>query len=306
MKEKTTNYNLTYQIALASLVLSLSILILSLSYILPGLDILFFIFVPFISAGFALRSNYKGQILYILGIVAISFIDMQIGFFNLLPKCIIGIIFGDIIKKIKLNFFSYLGLSIINFIVEWLLIYPIKWIYQIDLIQTYSTFFKINVDTFNLIFPVFYLGISFITCLITYMFCKDRINSISYINSTIDIDKPISYILLGSICYLGLIICHFVFLKLSYVFLLILFIMSCYLYIKKFNYTNTIIFSVNLGLLIVSLIISIILGFAFIKECKYLCILNTIIYINIYYLFMIKYEYRLSSNFKEQKDLLNN
>ena len=306
MKEKTTNYNLTYQIALASLVLSLSILILSLSYILPGLDILFFIFVPFISAGFALRSNYKGQILYILGIVAISFIDMQIGFFNLLPKCIIGIIFGNIIKKIKLNFFSYLGLSIINFIVEWLLIYPIKWIYQIDLIQTFSTFFKINIDTFNLIFPVFYLGISFITCLITYMFCKDRINSISYINSTIDIDKPISYVLLGSICYLGLIICHFVFLKLSYVFLLILFIMSCYLYIKKFNYTNNIIFGVNSGLLLVSLIISIILGFAFIKECKYLCILNTIIYINIYYLFMVKYEYRLSSKFKEQKDLLNN
>lgn len=305
MKEKTTNYNLTYQIALAGLVLALSILILLLSYILPGIDILFFIFIPFISAGFALKSNYKGQILYILGIIAISFIDMQIGFFNLLPKVIIGVFFGDIIKKIKLNFFSYLSLSIINFIVEWLLIYPIKWVYHIDLIQTYSTFFRIDITSFNLIFPVFYLAISFITSLITYMFCKDRINSIATINSTIDIDKPISYFILGGICYLGIIICHFVYLKFSYVFLLILTIMSIYLYIKKFNFKNSLIFGLNIGFSIVSITISIILGFVFINECKYLCILNTIIYINMYYLFMLKYESRFISNTNKPKDLLS-
>ena len=305
MKEKTTNYNLTYQIALAGLILALSILILLLTYILPGIDILFFIFVPFISAGFALKSNYKGQILYILGIIIVSFIDMQVGFFNLLPKVIIGVFFGDIIKKIKLNFFSYLGLSIINFIVEWLLIYPIKWIYQIDLIQVYSTFFKINITTFNLIFPVFYLAISFITSLITYMFCKDRINSIATISSTINIDKPISYFIVGGICYLGIIICHFLYLKLSYVFLLILSVMSIYLFIKKFNFKNSVVFGINIGLTIISISVSIILGFSLSIECKYLCILNTIIYTNIYYLFMLKYDSRFKNDINKPKDLLS-
>lgn len=304
MIEKTNKHNLTYQIALSSIILSLSILLLSLANTLPFLDLFFFIFIPFICACFALRSNFIGQILFILGIFAICFINIQVGFFNLLPKAILGIIFGDLVKKIRLNYFTYLGLVIFNFLIEFLLIFPINWIYQIDLIQVYSSFFKIGIDTFKLIFPLFYLSISFIVCLFTYMFCENQVVLLKFNLSNFDIDKPISYVILNSISFLLTVILAFTYISLSYFFLLIYGITSLYLYVKNFNYKNHKILILNLTLFVLIALISFIGGIYTPNQFKYLLILANLLYCNIYCLFMLKYKGKLI-DLNNTKDLLN-
>lgn len=305
MKEKTSKHNLTYQIALASIILSLSILLLCLANTLPFLDLFFFIFIPFITACFALRSNYIGQILFILGIAAICFIDIQVGFFNLLPKSILGILFGDLVKKIRLNYFTYLGLVIANFLIEAVLIFPIKLIYQIDLIQAYSTFFKIDIDVFKTIFPLFYLSISFIVCLFTFMFCKNQADFFKFNLSNFNIDKPISYFILNGICFILTLVFAFTYISLSYFFLLILGVTSLYIFIVNFVYKNKKYLIINISILTLIIIISFIGGIFTQDIFKYLLILPSLLYCNMYYLFMIKYKSKLvdlSTN--STKDLL--
>ena len=87
------------QIAYTAIGVSLSILLLSFSYVLPFSSIIMMIFIPILSCLIVFNTNWKYQLMY-LGIISlVCFIDIQEGFFYLLPNTIIGLFYGNLIKK---------------------------------------------------------------------------------------------------------------------------------------------------------------------------------------------------------------
>jgi uncharacterized membrane protein YccC len=81
MGNRNPSKRINGQIAIAALGLALGIIFLSLSFLIPGTELLIMVIIPFLSAVVAIKSDYRGQLLYLAGIICVSFIDLQEGFF---------------------------------------------------------------------------------------------------------------------------------------------------------------------------------------------------------------------------------
>lgn len=179
MAERDPKKRITSQIALAAIGLALGILLLSLSYVLPLTEAFIIVFVPFLSALLALKCDYRGQLLYLSGALAVSFIDMQEGFFSFLPNILIGLAFGDSVKKFSLSFASYLIALTISLLINALLIYPIRFFYQTDLIKIYAGIFNCSYDAFLSLYPLFCFLLCSVQTLICYIIIGNELPKIA-------------------------------------------------------------------------------------------------------------------------------
>jgi hypothetical protein len=167
--------SLTRQIATAAIALALGILLLGLSYVVPLTDAFIVVFIPFLSALLALKSDWRGQLLYFAGATAVSFIDMQEGLFVFLPNVIIGLVYGDMVKKFSLTFVSYLVALTVSLALEYALTYPIDLIYKVDLIEVYAKIFGLSKETFAPLFPLFIFILSVIQTLFCYLILQGEL-----------------------------------------------------------------------------------------------------------------------------------
>src|SRR5574344_2036231 len=102
MTSRDPHKRITSAMALSAIGLALGILALSLTYVIPFSELLAVVFIPFLAALIVLKGDYRSALLFLAGSVAVSFIDMQEGFFEYLPNVIIGLCFGDR-KSTRLN-----------------------------------------------------------------------------------------------------------------------------------------------------------------------------------------------------------
>lgn len=195
--KRNPNVRISGQIAIAAIALSLGIIILGLTYVISFMDIFIIIFVPFIAALVALRGDYRGQLLFFFGAIAISFISWQEGFFQFLPNAIIGLIFGNIVKKLSASFPTYLIVSLCSLIIEIVLIYPINFIFEVDMIDIYAKIFGLTKDAFKPIFPLFYLILASIQTLIMFITVSSELSKLGYIKDTkLRLNSPLFYLLI--------------------------------------------------------------------------------------------------------------
>ena len=150
------------QIAYTAIGVSLSILLLSFSYVLPFSSIIMMIFVPILSCLIVFNTNWKYQLMY-LGIISlVCFIDIQEGFFYLLPNTIIGLFYGNLIKKkISIDMLFLLTVILSTFLNS-ISYFPIKLFFKVDMIDVYRLIFKMDRSEFVNIYPVFCYFISMI------------------------------------------------------------------------------------------------------------------------------------------------
>jgi len=292
--------DLIKQISLISLFTALSIIILSLEYIIPGIDFIFFIIFPFLACLISLYTTLKGQLLYLALGICISFINIQTGFFNFLPNIIIGLIYGILIKKLGINYLTYTLLAILTSAVQISLIYPTFIIYQINLLNVYSTFFKIDKTFLNNTYLAFYLGFSAFNGYLIYLFSKSEIKKFKILED----NKVLP--LISSIFALILLVLSIVFfffnsnIGLYFYLCLILLLSSAFIWKLKDINNKHILYSI-IGLTL-SIIPSIIVTCFFYNQIYYFGFIFMIVYLYIYYVFMLKYK---SRNKEELKDLLN-
>ena len=150
------------QIAYTAIGVSLSILLLSFSYVLPFSSIIMMIFVPILSCLIVFNTNWKYQLMY-LGIISlVCFIDIQEGFFYLLPNTIIGLFYGNLIKKKISIAMLFLLTVILSTFLNSISYFPIKLFFKVDMIDVYRLIFKMDRSEFVNIYPVFCYFISMI------------------------------------------------------------------------------------------------------------------------------------------------
>jgi len=169
------------QITIAAIGLALGIILLSLTYLIPFMDIFIIILVPFVSALVSLKGDYRAQLLFFFGSVAISFISWQEGIFQYLPNVIIGLIFGNVIKVFSTSFLTYLVTLTVSLLVESVLIYPINFLFSVDMISIYATLFGLTKEVFMPIFPLFYLLLSSIQTMIMFIIVSNELSKLGYI-----------------------------------------------------------------------------------------------------------------------------
>lgn len=154
------------QLAFGALTLCLSIIFLGLSYVLPFSSLLVIVFIPFSTAILAYYSDFSEQIIFIVAIILVSLIDLQDGFFYLVPNTIIGLLYGNLVKfKIDRLILFSLTFSA-GFLLSFLAVYPINLLFKTDLIAVFAKLFSLSPAEFSLIAPCFFLLLGLIQTLI--------------------------------------------------------------------------------------------------------------------------------------------
>lgn len=262
--KRNPNYRISGQIAIAAIALSLGMIILGLTYIVSFMDIFIIIFVPFIAALVALRGDYRAELLFFFGTIAISFISWQEGFFQFLPNAMIGLAFGNVVKKFNTSFITYLATSVFSLIIEILLIFPINFIFEVDMINIYASIFGLTKETFLPIFPLFYLMLTSIQTLIMFITVSGELTKLGYLNKyRIRFNQPIVFAVLDAIFLSLSLTGHFLipwleYLSLGYVFLALGY--QIFRVVYPFDKVNVILVSISIFL---SIIISIAISSSF-------------------------------------------
>lgn len=189
------------QIAYTAIGVSLSILLLSFSYVLPFSSIIMMIFVPILSCLIVFNTNWKYQLMY-LGIISlVCFIDIQEGFFYLLPNTIIGLFYGNLIKKkISIDMLFLLTVILSTFLNS-ISYFPIKLFFKVDMIDVYRLIFKMDRSEFVNIYPVFCYFISMIETFFLILISEEELKKfkINIVDSTSSFDFAILGLILSSI-----------------------------------------------------------------------------------------------------------
>lgn len=189
------------QIAYTAIGVSLSILLLSFSYVLPFSSIIMMIFVPILSCLIVFNTNWKYQLMY-LGIISlVCFIDIQEGFFYLLPNTIIGLFYGNLIKKkISIDMLFLLTVILSTFLNS-ISYFPIKLFFKVDMIDVYRLIFKMDISEFVNIYPVFCYFISMIETFFLILISEEELKKfkINIVDSTSSFGFAILGLILSSI-----------------------------------------------------------------------------------------------------------
>lgn len=189
------------QIAYTAIGVSLSILLLSFSYVLPFSSIIMMIFVPILSCLIVFNTNWKYQLMY-LGIISlVCFIDIQEGFFYLLPNTIIGLFYGNLIKKkISIDMLFLLTVILSTFLNS-ISYFPIKLFFKVDMIDVYRLIFKMDRSEFVNIYPVFCYFISMIETFFLILISEEELKKfkINIVDSTSSFCFAILGLILSSI-----------------------------------------------------------------------------------------------------------
>jgi len=235
IKSEKNNRKLVNQITLAAICLAIGALFLGLSYVTIFSDFIIIMFVPFLGAVLSLRTDFKGQILFIVGCIAISFIDMQEGFFSFLPNVLMGVAYGDLVKKFSLSFYSFIGALTVSFLVQLVLIYPINFFFKVDLIEVYAKVFNMDRTAFESIFPLFYLLIAFVQTLIAFIVLSSELKKVSKVPESFVKNEFWVLLSLGLLTLIGTIISYFFLKWLSYLLLAYFILTSSYSYVMSFK-----------------------------------------------------------------------
>lgn len=185
------------QIAYTAIGVSLSILLLSFSYVLPFSSIIMMIFIPILSCLIVFNTNWKYQLMY-LGIISlVCFIDIQEGFFYLLPNTIIGLFYGNLIKKkISIDMLFLLTVILSTFLNS-ISYFPIKLFFKVDMIDVYRLIFKMDRSEFVNIYPVFCYFISMIETFFLILISEEELKKFKI--NIVDSTSSFGFAILGSI-----------------------------------------------------------------------------------------------------------
>lgn len=185
------------QIAYTAIGVSLSILFLSFSYVLPFSSIIMMIFIPILSCLIVFNTNWKYQLMY-LGIISlVCFIDIQEGFFYLLPNTIIGLFYGNLIKKkISIDMLFLLTVILSTFLNS-ISYFPIKLFFKVDMIDVYRLIFKMDRSEFVNIYPVFCYFISMIETFFLILISEEELKKFKI--NIVDSTSSFGFAILGSI-----------------------------------------------------------------------------------------------------------
>lgn len=300
MKKFRLNIYINRQISLVAIFFSLSLILLSLSYFLPILDLLFFLIFPFLASLVSLNTSYKGRLLFLFLAFIVSFIDIQTGFFSYLPYTILGILIGIYLSYFPFNSMTFFMISIFTSIIQMFLIIPTFYIYKINLLYVYSSFFHIDYQFILDYYLGLYLIFSFIEGLFIYLFYSSEINKFKYTHK-FNIDNDFYLNIFCLTCFMLLLIFYFVNKNVFYYFLILNTVIQLFLYIKNKINKNKIVNIVDLAVFFIILIIETILYISLHIKDILLIVMPIYSYISIYNLIMLKYPCK---NKVVEKDLL--
>jgi magnesium-transporting ATPase (P-type) len=120
------------------------------------------------------------------------------------------------VKYFSISFLTYLVSLSITLFIEIGLIYPINWIFNVDMIGIYATVLKLPRGFFSDIFPLFYFLVSIVQTLISFIIISNELPKLNLKQKERKINNIIMYSSLDIVFIILFVIGYFLYLKLCY------------------------------------------------------------------------------------------
>ncbi len=179
---------LIHEITFAAIAAALTIILFSFTLLFQFFTIVVIFASTLIGTLVSSKTGIKIQVAFFLVIVASSFINIQEGLFQLIPNTLIGLCLGNLIKLKVDIFLLFVATTIISAILNSLSYFPIILLFDVDMLEVYSTIFNLTRDEFIVVYPAFNILLSEIEMTVIILISIDELAKFKII-----INKKINY-----------------------------------------------------------------------------------------------------------------
>ena len=167
-------------LAFSSIMASITILLILVSNVIIGLGIISMLILPMCSTFISLKVDWKYRLVYFCACLITFIIDPSLTLFIVIPSLISGIVLGTLVSKYLQGYYVIFITTLCVSILQIGTTYLIDLIYEVNMIELFSTVLKINLVDFSNIYYFFIYTLSLIQISLSYMVISNELKKLNY------------------------------------------------------------------------------------------------------------------------------
>ena len=167
-------------LAFSSIMASITILLILVSNVIIGLGIISMLILPMCSTFISLKVDWKYRLVYFCACLITFIIDPSLTLFIVIPSLISGIVLGTLVSKYLQGYYVIFITTLCVSILQIGTTYLIDLIYEVNMIELFSTVLKINLIDFSNIYYFFIYTLSLIQVSLSYMVISNELKKLNY------------------------------------------------------------------------------------------------------------------------------
>ena len=167
-------------LAFSGIMASITILLILVSNVIIGLGIISMLILPMCSTFISLKVDWKYRLVYFCACLITFIIDPSLTLFIVIPSLISGIVLGTLVSKYLQGYYIIFITTLCVSILQIGTTYLIDLIYEVNMIELFSTVLKINLVDFSNIYYFFIYTLSLIQVSLSYMVISNELKKLNY------------------------------------------------------------------------------------------------------------------------------
>ena len=167
-------------LAFSGIMASITILLILVSNVIIGLGIISMLILPMCSTFISLKVDWKYRLVYFCACLITFIIDPSLTLFIVIPSLISGIVLGTLVSKYLQGYYVIFITTLCVSILQIGTTYLIDLIYEVNMIELFSTVLKINLVDFSNIYYFFIYTLSLIQVSLSYMVISNELKKLNY------------------------------------------------------------------------------------------------------------------------------
>ena len=167
-------------LAFSSIMASITILLILVSNVIIGLGIISMLILPMCSTFISLKVDWKYRLVYFCACLITFIIDPSLTLFIVIPSLISGIVLGTLVSKYLQGYYVIFITTLCVSILQIGTTYLIDLIYEVNMIELFSTVLKINLVDFSNIYYFFIYTLSLIQVSLSYMVTSNELKKLNF------------------------------------------------------------------------------------------------------------------------------
>ena len=167
-------------LAFSSIMASITILLILVSNVIIGLGIISMLILPMCSTFISLKVDWKYRLVYFCACLITFIIDPSLTLFIVIPSLISGIVLGTLVSKYLQGYYVIFITTLCVSILQIGTTYLIDLIYEVNMIELFSTVLKINLIDFSNIYYFFIYTLSLIQVSLSYMVTSNELKKLNF------------------------------------------------------------------------------------------------------------------------------
>lgn len=167
-------------LAFSGIMASITILLILVSNVIIGLGIISMLILPMCSTFISLKVDWKYRLVYFCACLITFIIDPSLTLFIVIPSLISGIVLGTLVSKYLQGYYVIFITTLCVSILQIGTTYLIDLIYEVNMIELFSTVLKINLIDFSNIYYFFIYTLSLIQVSLSYMVTSNELKKLNF------------------------------------------------------------------------------------------------------------------------------